>query len=190
MCFLCLMIMFCAMRETFTKALTQAETQDLLTTGEAAQLLGTSRQHVVDLCNAGDLPYVMVGRHRRVTRHDVEALRAGTRRWTRDQLRSLWLSHAVAARLVEDPQGVLARARINLKRMFADSARGSTKIWLKKWEQLLEGPIEGVLDALTSRSPISRELRQNSPFAGVLSDAERQAALTGFARAHHEDGWR
>ncbi len=168
------------------KALTQAEAEELLTTGEAAQLLGTSRQHVVNLCNAGDLPYVTVGRHRRVSRRDVEAVRAGTRRWTRDQLKSLWLSHAVAGRLVEDPQGVLARARNNVARMFADSARGSARVWLETWQQLLDGPVEGVLEALTSRSPISRELRQNSPFAGVLTDEQRQAALTGFSRAHHE----
>ncbi|MFN2570752.1 MAG: helix-turn-helix domain-containing protein [Gemmatimonadales bacterium] len=174
------------MRETFTKTLTQSEAEDLLTTGEAAQLLGTSRQHVVDLCNAGYLPFVTVGRHRRVSRRDVEALRAGTRRWTRDQLRSLWLSHAVAGRLVEDPQGVLARARNNLAHMFAGSARGSAKIWLQKWQQLLDGPVEGVLEALTSRSPMSRELRQNSPFAGVLTEAQRRTALSEFSRAHHE----
>ena len=178
------------MREPFTKTLTQAEGEDLLTTGEAAQLLGTSRQHVVDLCNAGDLPYVTVGRHRRVSRRDVEAVRAGTRRWTRDQLRSLWLSHAVAGRLVEDPHGILARARNNLAQMLAGSARGSAKIWLQRWQELLDGPVEGILEALTSRSPVSRELRQNSPFAGVLTDKQRQVALTSFSRVHHEGGAR
>ena len=179
-------VTFYAMREAVTKLVTDTDSGELLTTGEAAQLLGTSRQHVVDLCNAGDLPYVTVGRHRRVSRRDVEAVRAGTRRWTRDQLRSLWLSHAVAGRLVEDPHGVLARARSNLAQMFAGSTRGSAKIWVQKWQQLLAGPVEGVLEALTSRSPISRELRQNSPFAGVLSAEQRQAVLAGFARVVHE----
>jgi excisionase family DNA binding protein len=178
------------MREPFTKVLSQTEAEDLLTTGEAAQLLGTSRQHVVDLCNAGDLPYLTVGRHRRVSRREVEAVRAGTRRWTRDQLRSLWLSHAVAGRLVEDPQGILARARNNLAQMLAGSVRGSAKIWLQKWQELLGGPVERVLEALTSRSPVSRELRQNSPFAGVLTDKERQVALAGFSRAYHDEGGR
>src|SRR5438093_3222941 len=140
LCFLRLWLYFVNMRQPFIKALTQSEAEDLLTTGEAAHLLGTSRQHVVDLCNAGDLPYVTVGRHRRVSRRDVEAVRAGTRRWTRDQLRSLWLSHAVAGRLVEDPHGILARARNNLGQMLAGSARGSAKIWLQKWQELLDGP--------------------------------------------------
>ena len=70
--------------------------------------------------------------------------------------------------------------------MSAGSTRGSAKLWLQKWQQLLAGPVEGVLEALTSRSPISRELRQNTPFAGVLSEEQRQAALAGFARAVHE----
>jgi excisionase family DNA binding protein len=181
------MAIFCrAMRTQFTKVLTDAEGGDLLTTGEAARLLGTSRQHVVDLCNSGSLPHVTVGRHRRVTRQDVEALRTGTSRLTRDQLRSLWLSHAVAARLAEDPVGVLTQARANLKRMLESSARGSARVWLEQWDALLKGPVEAVLAALTSRSPRSRELRQNTPFAGVLSEEQRKAVLRGFTLAHHE----
>jgi excisionase family DNA binding protein len=172
------------MRSDFSSALTRAESDDLLTTGEVAVLLGTSRQHVVDLCNAGDLPFVTVGRHRRLSRRDVEAFRTGSHRLTRDQLRSLWLSHAVAGRLVENPEKVLERARRNLQGMVASSARGATRIWLREWALLLEGPIENVLEVLTSRTPRARELRQNSPFAGVLTDAERRAALESFAAMH------
>ncbi|MFN0064102.1 MAG: helix-turn-helix domain-containing protein [Myxococcaceae bacterium] len=175
------------MRTQFTALLTETEGGDLLTTGEASRLLGTSRQHVVDLCNSGSLPYVTVGRHRRVTRRDIEALRTGTSRLTKDQLRSLWLAHAVAARLVEDPVGVLAVARTNVKRMLDGSARGSARVWLQQWEALLDGPVEAVLAALTSRSPRFRELRQNTPFAGVLSEDQRRAVLRGFALAHHEE---
>ena len=175
------------MRETITNTLTEAEAEDLLTTGEAAVLLGTSRQHVVNLCNAGDLPFTTVGRHRRVSRHDVEVVRTRTRRLSRDQLRSLWLSHAVAAHLVRDPARVLALGRRNLDKTLGASARGSAKVWLAQWRQLLDGPVEGVLEALTSRSPRSRELRQNSPFAGVLSEGARREVLAGYARAHHED---
>ena len=39
-----------------------------------------------------------------------------------------------------------------------------------------------VLDVLTSRDELAVELRQNSPFAGVLTEAERQAALASFRR--------
>jgi len=38
-----------------------------------------------------------------------------------------------------------------------------------------------VLDALTSCDPHAVELRQNSPFAGVLFAQERHAVLDAFA---------
>ncbi|MPY81460.1 MAG: helix-turn-helix domain-containing protein, partial [Actinophytocola sp.] len=37
--------------------------EQLLSTGQAAEVLGCSRQHVVDLCSSGQLPYVTVGTH-------------------------------------------------------------------------------------------------------------------------------
>ncbi|WP_147287746.1 helix-turn-helix domain-containing protein, partial [Kytococcus sedentarius] len=38
----------------------------LLKTGRVAEILGVSRQHVVDLCDRGDLPSIRIGAHRRV----------------------------------------------------------------------------------------------------------------------------
>lgn len=175
------------MRTAQADELIRAAREDLLTTGEAAALLGTSRQHVVDLCNAGDLAFVTTGTHRRVSRRDVEALRTRTSRLTRDQLMSLWLSHAVAGRLVQDPERTLIAARRNLSRMLAGSVRGSAKVWLQQWAQLLDGPILEILGVLTSRSPRSRELRQNSPFAGVLTEEEREAAMRAFRSADRKD---
>ena len=176
------------MRTVLSEDFIRAEGEQLLTTGEAARLLGTSRQHVVDLCNAGDLPFVTAGTHRRVSRRDVEALRTRTTRLTRDQLLSLWLSHAVAGRLVQDPAGVLGKARLNLADMLARSARGSAKVWLQQWADLIDGPVEDLLEALTSRSPRSRELRQNSPFAGVLTDEERQNTMRALSTSRHTGG--
>ena len=45
--------------------------------------------------------------------------------------------------------------------------------------------IEDVLDVLTSQTPRSRELRANSPFAGVLSSEERERALLAFQTHRH-----
>ena len=53
------------------------------------------------------------------------------------------------------------------------------------WEKLLDGPIEDILDVLTSQTPRSRELRANSPFAGVLSSEERERALLAFQTHQH-----
>jgi excisionase family DNA binding protein len=149
--------------------------QELLSTGEAAALLGVSRQHVVDLCDAGDLPSTWAGKHRRIRRADVDLVASGARRLTRDQVRSLLLAHAIAGRVVADPEQARRLARANLDRMAAASARGAAQVWAREWRRLLDGPLTEMLAALTSPSPRSRELRQNNPFAGLLSEGERQA---------------
>jgi excisionase family DNA binding protein len=157
---------------------------ELLTTGEAAVLLRSSRQHVVDLCERGLLPYVKAGTHRRVRRADVEAvLRPDL---TRDQLKALWLHRAVAGRLVADPGAVLSKARANLDRLRRIHPDGMAAVWLDRWRTVLEDGAEAVLDVLTSRAPHAVELRQNSPFAGVLSEAERRAVLAAFAAQWRE----
>jgi excisionase family DNA binding protein len=155
----------------------------VLTTGEAARLLGSSRQHVVDLIDRGDLPATTSGTHRRVLRRDIEALGSRTQRMTRDQRRSRRLSIAVAGKLVADPEAGLTLAESNIDKLRKKHARGQAAYWLDRWEKLIAGPLDGVLDALTSTSPVSRELRQNAPFAGLLTDEEREQILTAFIRA-------
>lgn len=161
------------------------DSDEKLTTGEAASLLNCSRQHVVDLCEQGLLPFTTVGTHRRVRRGDVEAIRARTDRLTRDDRRSLWLAHAVAGRIVADPDAAVASAREQLERM-RPQARGQAREWLSEWERLLEGPVLRLLGQLTDSSLRGRELRQNSPFAGLLDEAERAEALAAWRR--HENG--
>jgi len=158
----------------------EVESEELLTTGEAAKLLSSSRQHVVNLCNAGDLPYLTVGKHRRVRCRDVEARRTRSQRPSRDQRRSLWLNTAVAGRLVVDPNVVLRLARENLQTLEASHPRGQAAHWLSEWRGLLDGPTERIIEVLTSPTPWAREMRQNSPFAGVLGDEERMRVLVAF----------
>ena len=168
------------MRDATFESLVTAEDDELLTTGEAAKLLNSSRQHVVDLCERGELPFTTIGVHRRVRRHDVEAVRTRTQRLTRDQDRSLWLAYATAGRIVADPARARSLARRNLARM-RKSSRGQTQRWLDEWDRLLKGNLDNLLAMLTSRSPKGREMRQNSPFAGLLDDTERTQVLDAWA---------
>ncbi len=157
---------------------------ELLSTGAVARLLGSSRQHVVDLCERGELPCVRAGSHRRVPRDAVEHLldSAGSH-LTRDQERSLWLHHVVAARLVTDPEATLAKARDNLVAWRGvHRSDGMAGRWLRQWQQLLDQGVDDVADVLTSRSARAVELRQNSPFAGVLEPDVRARVLTSFSR--------
>lgn len=156
----------------------RGDADTLLTTGEAASVLGVSRQHIVDLTTRGDLPFETAGTHRRIRRSDLERLRFGTIRMSADQRRSLRLAYAVAGRLATDPEGTLALAHANLARLRARHTRGRTAVWLQQWQDLLDGPLDDLLEVLTAPGQRARELRQNSPFAGVLSEDERQAVLS------------
>ena len=153
---------------------------DLLSTGKAAKLLGCSRQHVVDLCDEGKLGCQRTGVHRRVRRADLEAFIG--RRPRREQLRSLWLNRVVAGKLAQDPDRVLARARRNLERFQAIHAGGTAVRWLDEWQRIIAQGPEAVMRTLTSEAPHAADLRQNSPFAGVLSESERRDVLESFTR--------
>jgi len=153
----------------------------LLTTGEAAVLLRSSRAHVVDLCVRGLLPYVRVGPQRRIRRSDLEAfIQPGL---TQEELRMLWLHRAVAGKVVRNPPAVLAAAAINLQRLRRLHPEGGAWEWLDRWEVVLEGGVETVLDALTSSAEYAAELRRTSPFAGILTESERQRVLESFAES-------
>lgn len=167
------------MRNVLQTELASTASDELLTTGEAAKLLNTSRQHVVNLCNQGDLPFTTVGTHRRVRRGDLELVRNRSNRLSRDQRRSLWLAYAVAGEIVEDPEKAVELASRNLETM-RESARGQAQHWLDEWEQLIKGPLEQLLVTLVSPSPISRELRQTNPFAGLLREEDRLRVLSNW----------
>jgi hypothetical protein len=100
---------------------------------------------------------------------------------TRDQFKALWLHRAVVGKMVADPELVLARMTANLERLRAVHPTGMTAHWLDRWSETLGEGTEAELDMLTAHTPLAMELRQNSPFAGVLTQAERQAVLTAFA---------
>lgn len=93
------------------------------------------------------------------------------------------------ASLVRDPHAVLGCARTNLARLQGLHPRGRGATWLSEWEKLLDGPIDDVLDVLTSQTSRSRELRANSPFAGVLSSEEREQALLAFQSYRQSRVW-
>jgi excisionase family DNA binding protein len=156
---------------------------DLVTTGQAAAILGSSRQHVVDLCTSGRLPFQVVGTHRRIRRSDVVRLMGGVEALTRDQQRSLWLHRVVAGKVALDPARTLSLARRNLSRLRSQHPAGAVTADFDEWEALLAGPVDVLLATLVSTSRRAVELRQNSPFAGVLTERERTKALAAFRSA-------
>lgn len=47
----------------------------------------------------------------------------------------------------------------------------------KRWAELLDGPSDVLLDALVADTPEAIDLRQVTPFAGVVSSSERWQIL-------------
>ncbi|GAA3518483.1 helix-turn-helix domain-containing protein [Aeromicrobium panaciterrae] len=148
----------------------------MLTTGEAAEMLGVSRQHVVNLSNRGAITSTKVGAHRRIPVSEVERLQ-GTG-LTPEREKSLWLHQALIGDLLEDPDAVIGKARENIARWLPQQrSDGMSASYLREWERILDSGIDRILDALTSTDEKSYELRENSPFAGVLSQERRAKVL-------------
>lgn len=90
---------------------------------------------------------------------------------------------AIARKLRCDP-GVLRLARRNLRRWMAGDGRRVRPVF-REWELVLRRLTRFETAAfLISDTPMARRLRQSSPFAGVLSEAERDA----IRREHEEAG--
>ena len=99
---------------------------------------------------------------------------------TREDRRSLMLHAAIAARLRAEPEGVRARARASLARMRA--LHPGARPLLDEWRCLLRRPLDALIPVLTDRMPWARELRQVTPFTGVLSAADRARVYREFAQ--------
>ena len=99
---------------------------------------------------------------------------------TREDRRSLALHERIAERLRAETVEILAHARSNVRRMRELHPHASDLI--DEWERLLLGSSDALLDALLNPDMRYRDLRHATPFAGVLSTAERTAVYRQFQR--------
>ena len=91
------------------------------------------------------------------------------------ELRSLALHRAVANKLAAEPLATLAIANANLANAIH---RGTTHpTYANAWRVLLALPLAELLVKLIDESQEMRDLRQASPFAGVLTPRERWKIL-------------
>lgn len=115
---------------------------------------------------------VMRARNRRAS-DEIDLDRLLPRKRGRDhqtaELQSLAYHRLVAERLDEH---VVDRARRRLRK-WIDAGRIHPN-WAERWTVLLEQPLDRIAKAISADTPRARELRQTSPFAGVLTEQERQ----------------
>ena len=91
------------------------------------------------------------------------------------ELRSLAYHREVARRLNRG----MANAALALVRRWGQDEKIDPG-YAREWEQLLEGPLPEVRKVLRADDQHARDLRQSSPFAGVLSEVERERIVSGI----------
>ena len=96
---------------------------------------------------------------------------------------SLELGRRIAERMRWQPETV-DFARANLVRWSQQNiAVPSLLRCYAEWQQILSRPVEEICELLCSESDNAQRLRQNSPFAGVLSPTEVWVVKTRFRHA-------
>jgi len=98
---------------------------------------------------------------------------------TREDRRSLAVHQAIATQLRRDPDSVLEVAERNLDRMSEQHPHAHRLV--NEWRDILTRPIESIIESMMDPSVHGRDLRQVTPFAGVISAADRAAVYARFA---------
>ena len=150
-----------------------------LTPAELAEAAGTS-QPTIAAYEAGRKSPTLRTLRRLAEGAGLEATIGFHRPMTREERRSLHLHRAIARRLERSPELVLARARETLSLMRANHPEAERLF--REWEVILSRPVSEMAPALTDPSPWSRELRQVTPFAGVLTAEERTEVYRSFRK--------
>ena len=101
-------------------------------------------------------------------------------RLTREDKRSLAFHRAIVAIIRTPPAPVLSRATKNLKKL--STTQPGARVLFERWKTWLELPLEELVSNLLDPVPVAREMRQVSPFSGVLKAADRTRILRQFRK--------
>jgi hypothetical protein len=89
-------------------------------------------------------------------------------------LRSKALHVHIGRKLMRRPE-LVSNANERLQRMYQTTPYA--KDYLDRWDELLAGPLQRMLQVLGADDEQSRALRHVSPFTGILSEKERTKIL-------------
>ncbi len=81
--------------------------------------------------------------------------------------------HEEVARRLDDK--LIAAARERVERLAGEGHLHPR--YARRWREILALPIEGIVATITADDQEARDLRQNSPFAGVLNEHERRRII-------------
>lgn len=87
--------------------------------------------------------------------------------------------HTVIAEKIERDSRLLAIPRNNLQR-WKSRWKKDPPAWFKEWREIMRRPWREIAALITEPSETAARLRQSSPFAGVLTAAERRRIYEAF----------
>jgi hypothetical protein len=87
--------------------------------------------------------------------------------------------HCMIAEKISRDNNLLEKARENLERWIAKSGDPQPR-YLREWREILKRPWPEIAELITTMSEDATRLRSSSPFAGVLSDDERDRIYAAF----------
>ena len=99
---------------------------------------------------------------------------------THVERRSLAYHGAVADLLQENPEEIIQRARNHLRRLRTLHPHAAALI--NRWRIWLDLPPDILIKQITDTSELAQDMRQVSPFAGVLSAGQRKKILARLRR--------
>lgn len=158
-------------------AIRQLRSEAGLTQQMLAGRAGTS-QPTIALYESGAKSPTLATVQRLAASLGLELVITFTSRMTREDRRSLAYHRAVAKKLRENPEGLIARAKRTLKKMRAQHP--GTRHLCDCWKAWLELPLEELLARMLDPGILARDMRQMTPFAGVLTPKERVRVLEQF----------
>ncbi len=96
--------------------------------------------------------------------------------YRQEDLRSIAFHRAIANKLRDNP-ALLNVAFENIERWKRLGYARSSWVLLDKWQVLLRGSFDELLSKMTEDSDTMQQLRQSTPFAGILTNAERSEVI-------------
>ena len=150
-----------------------------LTQTELARIAGTS-QPTIAAYETGRKSPTLQTLSRIARTVGLEAMVSFVPVMTREDRRSLVLHRAIMDRLIKEPQEVLEHARRNL--LFMKERNPHAHSLFNEWRSILSWPIDEIIAAVLEPGFHGRDLRKVTPFAGVLSAAERSRVYRDFIR--------
>lgn len=101
---------------------------------------------------------------------------------TREDQRGLAYHETVAEKLLRNPKRTTAHARSNLEVL--QGLHPHAQELLSRWDTWLSLPPTKLAELIVTGDEVACDMRQVSPFSGVLSPAERTRVLRQFRKDH------